>query len=142
MGNGDTVSAGDLIVTKRNNRYIRLGGGTDFVQNNHRFTVTAVNPDGSLDAVQIGRGHPGQAARRVRRGRARAPRVRAHPRRLPGHDRRRPRRQTRTRPEGHRARPAHPGDDPQRGVPGDDPRASPRTTATSTPAAAAATRTR
>ena len=52
MGNGDTVSAGDLIVTKKNNRYIRLGGGTDFVQNNHRFTVTAVNPDGSLDVTR------------------------------------------------------------------------------------------
>ena len=56
MGNGDTVSAGDLIVTKKNDRSLRLGGGTDFVQNNHRFTVTAVHPDGSLDAVQVGRG--------------------------------------------------------------------------------------
>ena len=56
MGNGDTVSAGDRIVTKKNDRYLRLGGGTDFVQNNHRFTVTAVNPDGSLDAVLLGRG--------------------------------------------------------------------------------------
>ena len=58
MGNGDTVSAGDRIVTKKNDRHLRLGGGTDFVQNNHRFTVTAVNPDGSLDAVLDGRGTP------------------------------------------------------------------------------------
>ena len=69
MGNGDTVSAGDLIVTKKNDRYLRLGGGTDFVQNNHRFTVTAVNPDGSLDAVQVGRGTRVTAARRVHRAR-------------------------------------------------------------------------
>ena len=31
MGNGDTDSAGDRIVTKKNDRYLRLGGGTDFV---------------------------------------------------------------------------------------------------------------
>jgi DNA primase catalytic core len=55
-GSGDTVSAGDLIVTKKNNRWIRLGGGTDFVQNNHRFTVDAVNADGSLGVTQVGRG--------------------------------------------------------------------------------------
>lgn len=55
MGSGDTVSAGDLVVAKRNNRWIRLGGGTDFVQNNHRFVVDAVNPDGSLAVTHLGR---------------------------------------------------------------------------------------
>lgn len=55
MGSGDTVSAGDLVVAKRNNRWIRLGGGTDFVQNNHRFVVDAVNPDGSLTVTHLGR---------------------------------------------------------------------------------------
>lgn len=44
LPNGDVVSAGDTVITKRNARNLSLGG-TDFVQNNHRWTVTEVHRD-------------------------------------------------------------------------------------------------
>ena len=53
LTNGEVVSAGDTVVTKKNARSLSLGG-TDFVQNNHRWTVQAVRPDGSLDVRMIG----------------------------------------------------------------------------------------
>ncbi|GGM15830.1 MobF family relaxase [Nakamurella endophytica] len=51
LPNGENVAAGDVIITKRNKRSLSLGG-TDFVRNNYRWTVTAVHPDGSLRAVE------------------------------------------------------------------------------------------
>jgi DNA primase catalytic core len=53
LTNGEVVSAGDTVVTKRNARSLSLGG-TDFVQNNHRWTVQAVHPDGTLGVRMIG----------------------------------------------------------------------------------------
>lgn len=53
LPNGDVVSAGDTVITKRNARNLSLGG-TDFVQNNHRWTVTKVHPDRTLTAELIG----------------------------------------------------------------------------------------
>lgn len=53
LANGETVSAGDVVVTKENARSLSLGG-TDFVQNNHRWTVQAVRADGSLDVRMVG----------------------------------------------------------------------------------------
>jgi len=41
LPNGETVSAGDIIVTKRNDRSQTLGG-TDFVRNNDRWLITEV----------------------------------------------------------------------------------------------------
>ena len=55
LPNGETVSAGDLIVTKKNARTLSLGG-TDFVKNNYRWTVQAINPDGSITATETSRG--------------------------------------------------------------------------------------
>jgi len=55
LPNGETVSAGDVIITKQNKRNLSLGG-TDFVRNNHRWTVAQVHPDGALTATEITRG--------------------------------------------------------------------------------------
>lgn len=55
LPNGETVSAGDLIVTKKNARTLSLGG-TDFVKNNYRWLVEAINRDGSITATETSRG--------------------------------------------------------------------------------------
>ena len=52
---GEMVSAGDVIVTKKNKRVLSLGG-TDFVRNNYRWTVQSVNRDGSITATELTRG--------------------------------------------------------------------------------------
>lgn len=44
LPNGEVVSVGDTVITKLNARSLSLGG-TDFVQNNHRWTVSAVHAD-------------------------------------------------------------------------------------------------
>ncbi len=54
LPNGEIVSAGDTIITKRNNRRLSLGG-TDFVRNNHRWTIQQVHPDGAITATETGR---------------------------------------------------------------------------------------
>ena len=55
LPNGDEVAAGDVIVTKRNKRVLSLGG-TDFVRNNYRWTVTDIGDDGSITATETRRG--------------------------------------------------------------------------------------
>ncbi len=55
LPNGETVSAGDVIITKQNKRTLSLGG-TDFVRNNHRWRVQQVHPDGAFTATEITRG--------------------------------------------------------------------------------------
>ncbi len=55
LPNGETVSAGDLVVTKKNARWLSIGG-TDFVRNNNRWTVEQVHRDGSVTATEITRG--------------------------------------------------------------------------------------
>lgn len=55
LPNGETVSAGDVVITKANDRRLTLGG-TDFVRNNHRWTVEQVHPDGALTATELTRG--------------------------------------------------------------------------------------
>jgi len=52
---GEKVSAGDLIVTKKNKRVLSMGG-TDFVRNNYRWRVNQVNRDGSITATELTRG--------------------------------------------------------------------------------------
>ncbi len=50
LADGCTASAGDAIITRRNDR--RLGiTATDWVKNGDRWTVHAVRADGSIDAV-------------------------------------------------------------------------------------------
>ncbi len=53
LSGGETASAGDLIITKKNRRQLSLGG-TDHVRNNDRFTITAVHDDGSITALHTG----------------------------------------------------------------------------------------
>lgn len=55
LPNGDKVAAGDVIVTKRNERRLSMGG-TDFVRNNYRWTVGKVHDDGSITATDTRRG--------------------------------------------------------------------------------------
>ncbi len=54
LANGETVSAGDIIVTKKNQRTLSLGG-TDFVRNNYRWQVQEILDDGSILATRLGR---------------------------------------------------------------------------------------
>ena len=54
LPNGETVSAGDIIVTKRNDRSQTLGG-TDFVRNNDRWLITEVHDNGDLTATETRR---------------------------------------------------------------------------------------
>lgn len=48
LADGTTVSEGDVIVTRRNDRRLALSA-TDFVANGDRWTVTSVRPDGELE---------------------------------------------------------------------------------------------
>ncbi len=48
LADGTTVGPGDVIVTRRNSR--ALGSGTRWVKNGDQWHVTAVHPDGSLEA--------------------------------------------------------------------------------------------
>ena len=52
LADGNHARAGDIIITRRNDR--RLGiSGTDWVKNGDRWAVTAVNADGSLRAQHL-----------------------------------------------------------------------------------------
>lgn len=46
LRNGSQASVGDIIVTRRNDRTLRVGG--DFVKNGDLWTVTAISPDGEV----------------------------------------------------------------------------------------------
>jgi len=54
LPNGETMSEGDIILTKRNQRTLSLGG-TDFVKNNQRWLVNRVLEDGSVLATELSR---------------------------------------------------------------------------------------
>jgi len=54
LPNGETMSQGDIILTKKNQRTLSLGG-TDFVKNNHRWLVNRVLEDGSVLATELSR---------------------------------------------------------------------------------------
>ena len=49
LADGTRVSVGDRIITRHNDRTLRLSR-TDWVKNGDRWHVTAVNPDGSITA--------------------------------------------------------------------------------------------
>ncbi len=55
LADGTTVSEGDVIITRRNDRRLALSA-TDFVANGDRWTVTSVRVDGALD-VRHSRSH-------------------------------------------------------------------------------------
>ena len=48
LADGTTVSDGDAIITRRNDRRLTLSA-TDWVANGDRWTVTSVRPDGALE---------------------------------------------------------------------------------------------
>jgi len=54
LPNGETMSEGDIILTKKNQRTLSLGG-TDFVKNNQRWLVNRVLEDGSVLATELSR---------------------------------------------------------------------------------------
>jgi len=54
LPNGERMSEGDIILTKKNQRTLSLGG-TDFVKNNHRWLVNRVLQDGSVLATELSR---------------------------------------------------------------------------------------
>ncbi len=53
LHDGTTMSAGDTVITRRNDR--RLRTRTSWVRNGDRWVVTAVRPDGSVAVRQAGR---------------------------------------------------------------------------------------
>lgn len=55
LADGTTVSEGDVIITRRNDRRLALSA-TDFVANGDRWNVASVHPDGALD-VRHSRSH-------------------------------------------------------------------------------------
>jgi conjugative relaxase-like TrwC/TraI family protein len=57
LRDGLAARAGDVIVTRQNNRRLSLNRGKDFVKNNDVWTVSAVHADGSLTARH--QGHAG-----------------------------------------------------------------------------------
>ena len=80
------ASAGDVIVTRRNERRLR-SRDTDWVKNGDRWTVAARPPRRQPAAARHRPARQHAAARGVRR-RARPARVRRHRPRRPGHDHR------------------------------------------------------
>lgn len=53
LSDGNQASAGDTIITRLNNRQLRLSS-TDFVKNGDRFEVLEVQADGSITAQHLG----------------------------------------------------------------------------------------
>jgi hypothetical protein len=47
LGDGNQASVGDMIITRRNGRRLRLSA-TDWVKNGDRWTITHVNRSGGL----------------------------------------------------------------------------------------------
>ncbi|CAA9402485.1 MAG: hypothetical protein AVDCRST_MAG75-2228 [uncultured Propionibacteriaceae bacterium] len=54
LGDGNQASLGDVVITRTNDRRLRLGG--DWVKNGDRWTITAVKRDGGL-TVRHNRSH-------------------------------------------------------------------------------------
>ena len=55
LADGNQASAGDTIITRANDRRLVITA-TDWVKNGDRWAVTAVQPDGALQAVHVGTG--------------------------------------------------------------------------------------
>jgi len=56
LADGNRASVGDLIITRRNDRHLTTG--RDWVRNGHRWTVTAIPPDGGIRAIHRRTGKP------------------------------------------------------------------------------------
>jgi ATP-dependent exoDNAse (exonuclease V) alpha subunit len=56
LADGNQASAGDLIITRRNDR--RLTSGKAWVRNGDRWTVTGLTPDGGLRVTHCRTGNP------------------------------------------------------------------------------------
>ncbi|SLI17156.1 exonuclease V subunit alpha [Mycobacteroides abscessus subsp. massiliense] len=55
LSDGLEASAGDIIKTRKNNRYLTIGR-SDFVRNGYRYTIDRVRADGSLMVTHMGTG--------------------------------------------------------------------------------------
>ncbi|HRW01637.1 MAG TPA: MobF family relaxase [Tetrasphaera sp.] len=55
LADGTTGSAGDLIITRVNDRRLAYGRG-DWVKNGDRFLIAGIRPDGALDVTHVGSG--------------------------------------------------------------------------------------
>ena len=55
LADGNQASAGDTIITRANDRRLVITA-TDWVKNGDRWAVTAVRPDGAVQAVHVGTG--------------------------------------------------------------------------------------
>ena len=51
LADGAEAGVGDWILTRRNDRRLATGSGHSFVKNGDRWTIEAINPDGSLEVV-------------------------------------------------------------------------------------------
>lgn len=51
LADGSEAGVGDWILTRRNDRRLATGSGHSFVKNGDRWTIEAINPDGSLEVV-------------------------------------------------------------------------------------------
>lgn len=51
LADGAEAGVGDWILTRRNDRRLATGTGHSFVKNGDRWTIEAINPDGSLEVV-------------------------------------------------------------------------------------------
>ena len=51
LADGAEAGVGDWILTRRNDRRLTTGTGRSFVKNGDRWTIEAINPDGSLEVV-------------------------------------------------------------------------------------------
>ncbi|WP_417235521.1 MobF family relaxase [Arthrobacter sp.] len=56
LRDGLTAHAGDVVVTRDNNRRMSVNQGKDFVKNNDVWTVTAVHDDGGISVKHQGHG--------------------------------------------------------------------------------------
>ncbi len=53
LADGCRASAGEVVLTRRNDRHLPLGA-TDWVKNGDRWTVRVVRPDGALEVAHLG----------------------------------------------------------------------------------------
>lgn len=56
LADGLRASAGDIIATRKNKRYLRLAGGKDYVRNGQRWRVDAVTSGGDLKVSRLDNG--------------------------------------------------------------------------------------
>ncbi|MDR2975064.1 MAG: relaxase domain-containing protein [Propionibacteriaceae bacterium] len=59
LGDGSRASAGDVVITRRNNRHL-VAGKTGWVRNGDRWTIVKTHPDGAVTIRRAGHTRGGQ----------------------------------------------------------------------------------